>query len=231
MATSFWERDAAYRRRISIIVPIVVTAYAVLFFTTDRIRYEDIPRMVGWKGELQLMPEITVVSEINSAEAEPMPKKVKAVPQTMALDLAPVGEIRDAPEDADVSEVKPRAAKSDEEAPIDRSGEGTAPVRSMEKTGRPETSYSDTFVLVKYVKPGYPPLERAEGIEGTVTVEMLVDEFGVVAEANALSRVGPENFEYAALDAARQFLFEPPMQNGKPARIWVQLRFVFRIVN
>jgi periplasmic protein TonB len=220
MAASFWERDAAYRRRISVIVPLVLTAYAVLFFATDRIRYEDIPRVIGWRGELQLLPEITVVPEIGSAEAVPMPHKEEAVQQTMALDLAPVGEIRDAPPVPTETEVRPRVVEA---------AEGDAQIRSMEKTGRPETSYSQSFVLIKAVTPIYPAHERAEGIEGTVTVEMRVDEFGTVAEANVLSRVGPESFEHSALDAVRQFLFEPSMENGQPTSVWVRLRIKFRI--
>jgi TonB family protein len=219
MPASFWERDAAYRRRLSVIVPLVLAAYAVLFFATDRIQYEDIPRFIGWKGELQLVPEITVIPEIASVEAKPVPNKTQPVPQTLALDLAPVGEIRESPAQP-AEEVQPRVVEA---------SDGTAQIRSMEKTGRPETSYSQTFVLIKAVEPVYPMHERAEGIEGTVTVEMLVDEFGTVAQANVLSRMGPEAFEHAALDAVRQFLFEPPIENGQPSRVWVRLRIKFRI--
>jgi TonB family protein len=62
-----------------------------------------------------------------------------------------------------------------------------------------------------------------------VTVEMRVDENGLVVEANALSTMGPDSFAESALEAVRQFVFEPPTENGKPKSIWVRLRIKFRI--
>ena len=78
MPASFWERDAAYRRRIGVIVPFVLTAYAILFFATDRIQYEDIPRFIGWKGELEVLPEITVLPELATIATDPLPNEAAA---------------------------------------------------------------------------------------------------------------------------------------------------------
>jgi TonB family protein len=41
--------------------------------------------------------------------------------------------------------------------------------------------------------------------------------------------MGPDAFADAALAAVRQFIFEPPTENGKPTTIWVRLRVKFRI--
>jgi TonB family protein len=221
MPATFWERDAAYRRRIAIILPFVLVAYVVLFLSTGRFRYEDIPKFIGWRGELELLPEITVLPEIPSMEAEPRPHE-KQVRETMALDLAPKAELRSEPTPPVETDVKPRVVAA---------GEKDAVVRSLEKPGQRETAYSDQFMLIRAVTPVYPPRERLQGIEGAVTVEMLVDEFGQVAEANVLSRVGPESFADAALDAVRQFQFQPPTENGQPTTIWVRLRIKFRITN
>ncbi|MFM2152373.1 MAG: hypothetical protein RL199_808, partial [Pseudomonadota bacterium] len=64
----------------------------------------------------------------------------------------------------------------------------------------------------------------------TVVVNIVVDESGHVAEAAVVSRdpdTAPEPFARAALDAARAFLFEPPLSEGRPTRVSlpVTLRF------
>lgn len=220
MSVTFWERDTAYKRRIRLIVPLVLAGYAALFLSAGRVRYEDIPRFVGWKGELELLPEITVIPELESVAAEPAPR-TGVVNETVALDLTPRGEVREEAPATIETPVKPRIAEL--------AGEGTQPVRSLERTGHRAPSYSETYVILKMVKPVYPPYERAQGIEGNVTVELLVDEQGMVAHANVLSTVGPVSFEQAALDAVHQFLFEPPTENGRPTTYWVRFLIKFRI--
>lgn len=220
MSASFWERDAAYRRRIGIIVPVVLAAYAILFLVTNEIRYEDIPRFIGWRGELEVLPEITVVPEVESIEAVPAPAE-EVVRETVALDLATKGDVPDEPAPAVQPEVSPRVIEP---------AEGKAEIRSMDRPGqRAAASYTDHFALIKGVEPVYPVFERDQGIEGMVTVEMKVDENGLVVEANVLSTMGPDSFAESALDAVRQFVFEPPTENGQPTTIWVRLRIKFRI--
>ncbi len=221
MPANFWERDAAYRKRIGLIVPIVLAAYTVLFLATDRIRYEDIPRFIGWRGELEILPEITVIPDVVSVAEEAAPPQ--NVPrETVALNLTTRGDVVEAPVAATTESPPP--------VPVVEPGLGHAPVRVMERSAKPrDTSYSDEFMLLRQVNPIYPLHERAEGIEGMVTVEMKVDELGLVSEANVLSIIGPDSFGDAALDAVRQFLFVPPTINGQPTTIWVRLRFKFRI--
>ncbi len=225
MSASFWERDAAYRKRIGVIVPFVLVAYAVLFFATNQIRYEDIPRVIGWRGELEVLPEITVVPEIESVEAEPAPSQ-NVARETVALDLATKGDVPAEPAAQAGPDVKARTV----EAAEGKGGEAKAEIRSMDQPGRREpVSYTDHFALIKGVTPVYPRFERDQGIEGMVTVEMKVDENGMVVEANVLSTMGPDSFAESALDAVRQFVFEPPTENGQPTTIWVRLRIKFRI--
>lgn len=219
MAVTFWQRDAAYKRRIRLIVPLVLAGYATLFLATGSVRYEDIPRYVGWRGELELLPEITVMPEIASVEAEPAPRE-DVVQETVALDLTPRGEVETDQPPPVLAEPKPRIAEA---------AEGTQEVRSIARPGQREPSYSDVYVILKMVKPVYPPFERAQGIEGNVTVELMIDEYGMVAIANVLSTVGPVSFEESALEAVRQFVFQPPTEHGQPTSMWVRFLIKFRI--
>ena len=224
MPASFWERDAEYRKRIGVIVPFVLAAYAILFIATDRIQYEDIPRFIGWKGELEVLPEITVMPELATIATEPLPNK-EVTRETVALDLTPKGEVpAETEKPAEKTEVQPRAVADP--------ALGKAEIRSMENPGhRTPASYSDKFALIRAVEPVYPMDARIDGIEGMVTVEMLVNEHGFVEEANVLSLMGPDSFGESAINAVNQFLFEPPTENGQPTRIWVRLRIKFRITD
>lgn len=90
-------------------------------------------------------------------------------------------------------------------------------------------NYSETYVILRATEPKYPEHERERGIEGSVTVELLVDTQGNVARANVLELVGPMSFQNSALDAVRQFEFQPPVVNGIPSTMWIKFRIKFRI--
>ncbi|MCH7548787.1 MAG: TonB family protein, partial [Candidatus Krumholzibacteriota bacterium] len=95
-------------------------------------------------------------------------------------------------------------------------------VRTEEK--RREVPYSRDYVILKMIEPEYPEDALAAGIEGSVLVELLVGQSGNVEETTVLSRFGPASFEKSSLEAVRQFVFQPPVQGGRPATM--QIRFV-----
>jgi protein TonB len=82
--------------------------------------------------------------------------------------------------------------------------------------------------VVHSVTPVYPELARLSGMEGKVVVKVLVDKAGKVRKAAVLSTDG-EIFNQSALDAAEQYLFTPGMMNNGPVKVWVALRFEFKI--
>jgi protein TonB len=92
-------------------------------------------------------------------------------------------------------------------------------------------SYAETYVILRAINPTYPQHERDRGIEGSVTVELLVDQFGMVAQATALNLVGPVSFQDAALDAVRQFEFQPPVIDGEPSTMWIKFIIKFRMTD
>ena len=89
--------------------------------------------------------------------------------------------------------------------------------------------YSETYIILRAVKPKYPEHERERGIEGSITVELLVDEQGLVANANVLDQVGPDSFRTSALEAVRQFEFQAPVENGERSTMWIKFVIKFRI--
>ncbi|MDD2764121.1 MAG: TonB family protein [Opitutaceae bacterium] len=76
--------------------------------------------------------------------------------------------------------------------------------------------------------PVYPADLRASGLEGTVTVEFMVDEGGNAYNPVVLSATFP-GFADAALRAVARWKFEPGRKDGRPVRFRLSVPVVFRI--
>lgn len=74
--------------------------------------------------------------------------------------------------------------------------------------------------------PVYPSYLRERGIQGVVTVEMLVDSTGRVVEAKAVRATVPE-FGAQAVAAAKQWTFNPAEADGKKISARIQVPFEF----
>jgi TonB family protein len=71
--------------------------------------------------------------------------------------------------------------------------------------------------LIKKVEPAYPEEAKEAGIEGTVIVEATTDIYGRVVETKVLRSI-PE-LDQAAIDAVKQWVYEPMVINGEPKGI------------
>lgn len=78
--------------------------------------------------------------------------------------------------------------------------------------------------------PDYPALARARGIEGQVLIEYGIDRHGAVLAPTVVEAEPPEWFEQSALDAIRDYRYDPPRIDGRPVPIQgLRTRFVFRL--
>lgn len=82
--------------------------------------------------------------------------------------------------------------------------------------------------LVEKVEAQYPPEAARAGLTGAVTLELIVDAEGRVAEATVLAPAG-HGFDEAALAAVRQFRFAPGRADGKPVPVKVTYRYAFTL--
>jgi TonB family protein len=76
------------------------------------------------------------------------------------------------------------------------------------------------------VAPRYPPAAANARVEGTVVVEVVVDETGKVVEASAVS--GHVLLREAAVSAARDWTFKPSVSGGKARKVRSTIVFMFR---
>jgi protein TonB len=71
--------------------------------------------------------------------------------------------------------------------------------------------------MISSVLPAYPLIARQAGVQGSVVIETVVDTTGKVASMKVVS--GPPMLRQAALDALRQWRYEPPMLNAEPLSV------------
>ena len=80
--------------------------------------------------------------------------------------------------------------------------------------------------LIESHAADYPPEAAQLGLQASVTLELIVDAEGRVADATVLAPAG-HGFDEAALVAVKQFRFAPGRADGKPVPVKVTYRYSF----
>jgi TonB family protein len=81
--------------------------------------------------------------------------------------------------------------------------------------------------ILKKVDPVYPEEARKNGIQGVVILEAKIDETGRVIDALVLRSV--PDLDQAALDAVKQWIYEPLIIEGKPRKVIFTVTVNFRL--
>jgi TonB family protein len=82
-------------------------------------------------------------------------------------------------------------------------------------------------VLTYEVKPIYPPEAKAMQTQGTVEMEAIIDTHGRVVSARVVNSI-PE-LDQAALDALKQWQFQPALLNGEPVSVICNVEMSFKL--
>jgi protein TonB len=77
------------------------------------------------------------------------------------------------------------------------------------------------------VKPFYPPMAQVERVQGVVIVETVLDATGRVAAARILRSI--PLLDEAALDAVKQWQFEPALVDGQPRAVLMTTTVNFKL--
>lgn len=81
--------------------------------------------------------------------------------------------------------------------------------------------------LIHQVKPIYPPLARNARVSGAVKLTATIGRDGSIANLQLLS--GPPLLINAALDAVRQWRYQPTLLNGEPVEVLTQIDVNFNL--
>jgi protein TonB len=150
------------------------------------------------------------------------------------------------PEEPPEPEEKPEMQESSEPLSLDQMalalnpGGGGAGDFAMKTLGAGASSAADKLFSMSDLdqkprpthqpSPQYPPALRKRGIQGTVQIEFVVDTRGVVSKPSVVKSVHPE-LDRAALDAVKQWKFQPAMRGGQPVPIKTRAPITFQAKN
>jgi len=82
--------------------------------------------------------------------------------------------------------------------------------------------------LIRKVTPTFPPSAKAQGIEGSVTIEAIIDKAGFISSARAVGGSRPE-LAQAALDAVQQWQYTPARLNGESVDVLTEITVSFTL--
>jgi len=81
--------------------------------------------------------------------------------------------------------------------------------------------------LVNRVQPMYPPLARQTRISGTVKLHAIISKDGAVRELQVVS--GHPLLVQSALDAVKQWRYQPTLLNGEPVEVDTEIDVIFSL--
>jgi len=81
--------------------------------------------------------------------------------------------------------------------------------------------------MISSVSPSYPSLARTQHVAGDVRVDALIGANGRVSAMKVVS--GPSLLHQAAMDALRQWKYQPALLDGKPVAMHLTVTIRFRL--
>jgi periplasmic protein TonB len=82
-------------------------------------------------------------------------------------------------------------------------------------------------MLIAPIRPVYPAIAKAAGVQGSVVVEAIISRTGTIESLHVVS--GPPMLREAALDAIRGARYQPYRLNGEPTEVQTRITVNFRM--
>jgi protein TonB len=110
-------------------------------------------------------------------------------------------------------------------------GDGHGPAVTVASVKAPAgplriSSLSEGMLLVP-IRPVYPAIAKAVGVQGTVVVEAVISRKGTIESLHVVS--GPAMLQNAALEAIREARYRPYRLNGEPTEVQTTITVNFRM--
>ena len=153
------------------------------------------------------LPQPDVQVELPQPMLEPLDLPVPSLDVTVPVPPAPVRQ----------AETSPQATEA-------------TPTQAVQPSTMREEQVDVAPRPIRNPQPPYPAAAQRRGIEGHVSVELLVDVQGRVAELRVDERRGPPSFERAVQQTVvNEWAFEPGQYRGQTVPTWTSVRVDFRI--
>lgn len=193
---------------------------AVGFLRVPPIEVYEVPIEVNQPKEIQNLTDVTekpkvVLKSINEAVPDSKPaREIFGASRDSYTDKS-VGD-----EGVDAKKGNTLAKEVDKTVLLD-SDAGSLP------TPTEEYLVSEMPVPLSEVRPTYPKEAKEKSIEGSVAMDVLIDEAGKVRQVSVIE--GAEIFRASALEAMKKFLFKPAKVDGKPVAVRIRYSINFKL--
>jgi len=189
---------------IALVMLIAGAAAAIMLVMMNSGAFSPAPAIRDTPPVTQAPPPDTPPEASSEAPSEPGPGK----PERERAAETPTP---DRPADRERDAAASRASASDRRAAVERAvreAEGGAPVeRAVRVGGRiPQPT------KIRNVQPVYPQIAQRARVQGIVIIEATIDPGGKVKDTRVLRSI--PLLDQAALDAVRQWEYEPTLLNG-----------------
>jgi protein TonB len=106
-------------------------------------------------------------------------------------------------------------------------GVGTAPPKPRQTGPLRVGGNVQAARIVNRVQPIYPPLARQTRISGTVRLHAIISKDGTIIQLEVIN--GHPLLQQAALDAVRQWRYQPTLLNGEPVEVDTTIDVIFSL--
>ena len=83
--------------------------------------------------------------------------------------------------------------------------------------------------LVQKVAPSYPVAMKAQGLEATVLLNVVISSDGTPTSISVQDPSVPREFSDAAIDAVKQWRYKPTLLNGEPVEVLTTIQINFTL--
>jgi TonB family protein len=84
-------------------------------------------------------------------------------------------------------------------------------------------------VQTRNVQPRYHPIAQQRGQQGTVTLDLLINESGRVSEVNVVREIPKSRLNDMAVLAAQKWVYEPAIKDGVAVKVWKRVAIAFQL--
>ena len=81
--------------------------------------------------------------------------------------------------------------------------------------------------MIRQVQPVYPQIAKTAHVQGTVLLHAVISKDGSVQELQYVS--GPPLLMKAAMDAVREWRYQPTLLNGEPVEVETTISVIFSL--
>jgi protein TonB len=189
-------------RELGLIIALVLIT--VLFYA-----FKDFQPAHSLDKKIDIKIDVQDIQQTQQFEKPPAPSK-PAIPIE--------SEDEDIPDDLTIEET---------EIDFSESIEDLGPPPMEEEPIVPFFALSDKPTVIKQSRPDYPELARKAGIEGRVTVKVLINTKGDVEKVELVK--GHPMLNDAAMEAAKKWKFTPGKQRDRFVKVWMNIPIDFKL--